>query len=350
MDKKVLIAMSGGVDSSVAAYLMKEQGYDCAGATMRLYDKFSEHDCRNLSDINDAESVCRKLGMDFHVFDFREEFRKGVIDSFVSSYENGATPNPCAVCNRVMKFGAFSDAAEKIGIASIATGHYARIEKSNGRYFLKKAADERKDQTYFLYSLNQSQLSRAHFPLGSLAKTEIRQIAADKGFASAHKSDSQDICFVADGEYAALIKSYTGKTYPEGNFIDTEGRIIGTHRGIINYTIGQRKGLGTAFGERLYVKNKNAVSNEVMLSNDDKLYSDALRANRLNWIAFEKMSESFRAYAKIRYAAKEEPCTVCISGEDEISVKFDTPQRAAARGQAIVFYDGDIVIGGGTII
>ncbi len=350
MKEKVLIAMSGGVDSSVAAYLMQDSGYDCMGATMRLYDKFADDDERNLCDIRDAKSVCDKLGMDFHVLDYRDEFKSKVIDSFVSAYENGATPNPCTVCNRYMKFGMFLDAAIEIGASSIATGHYARIEKCGDRYLLKKAADEKKDQTYFLYSLTQAQLSRVHFPLGGLSKSDIRKIALDRGFVSAHKSDSQDICFVADGEYAELIKSYTGKTYPEGNFIDTNGNIIGTHLGIIHYTIGQRKGLGTAFGERLYVKEKNALTNEVMLSSNDKLYSKSLSANNLNWIALDSLPESFRAYGKIRYAANPEPCTVRMISKDEALVEFDSLQRAAARGQAIVFYDGDTVIGGGTII
>lgn len=350
MDKKTLIAMSGGVDSSVAAYLMQTAGYDSMGATMRLYDKFPENDERNLNDIRDARNVCEKLGMDFEVFDFRKEFKKRVIDSFISAYENGATPNPCAVCNKYMKFGMLLDKAIDIGMDAVATGHYARVEKCGDRYLLKKALDDKKDQTYFLYSLNQAKLSRVYFPLGSLTKRDIREIASDKGFVSAHKSDSQDICFVSDGKYTELIEKYTGKIYPEGNFIDADGNVIGTHRGIINYTIGQRKGLGTAFGERLYVKDKNAQTNEVMLSSNEKLYSDCLSASDLNWIAFDKAPKSFRSYAKIRYASNPELCTVSITGEDEISVRFDSPQRAISRGQAIVFYDGDIVIGGGTII
>lgn len=349
MNNKALIAMSGGVDSSVAAYLMLQKGYECIGATMRLHDKFPPDDEKNLSDINDAKSVCRSLGIDFHVLDYRDEFKKEVIDRFISIYENGGTPNPCIECNRYMKFGKFLDAALKLGCDKMATGHYARIEEADGRYYLKKAADPKKDQTYFLYSLTQSQLSHVVFPLGSMTKDEIRALAMEQGFVSAHKSDSQDICFVPDGEYINVIKSFTNKSYPVGNFVDINGNPLGTHGGIINYTVGQRKGLGIAFGEKMYVKEKNIHTNEVVLAKNEDLFSNSLDASDFNWIAFDNPPQSIRAKAKVRYSTKEDDCTVFVTGKSQVHIEFDTPQRAIAQGQAVVLYDDDIVIGGGTI-
>lgn len=349
MKTKALIAMSGGVDSSVAAYLMMQKGYDCQGATMRLYDKFGSNEEKNLSDINDAKSVCNTLGIKFHVFDYRDSFQKEVIDRFISIYENGGTPNPCIECNRYMKFGMFLDAALSLGCDKIATGHYARVEYENDRYYLKKAADEKKDQTYFLYSLSQAQLKRVEFPLGSMTKDEIRSLALREGFVSAHKSDSQDICFVPDGEYINVIKSYTNKLYPCGDFVDICGRKIGTHSGIINYTVGQRKGLGIAFGEKMYVKEKDAVQNKVVLSKNEDLFSSSLDACDFNWVAYDNPPSSIKAKAKVRYSTREDSCTVFVTEKNKVHVEFDTPQRAIAKGQAVVVYDGDIVLGGGTI-
>ena len=350
MNKKALIAMSGGVDSSVAAYLMMQRGYDCQGATMRLYDKYASDEEKNLSDINDAKSVCNTLGINFHVLDYRKSFKKEVIDRFISIYENGGTPNPCIDCNRYMKFGLFLDAALKLGCDKIATGHYARIECENGRYYLKKAADEKKDQTYFLYSLNQQQLSHIEFPLGSMTKDQIRSIALDKDFVSAHKSDSQDICFVPDGEYINVIKAFTDKTYPCGDFVDVNGIKLGSHSGIINYTVGQRKGLGIAFGEKMYVKEKDASLNRVVLCKNDDLFSSSLDACDFNWIVYDNPPDTLKAKAKVRYSTKEDSCTVFVTDKDKVHIEFDTPQRAIAKGQAVVLYDGDTVLGGGTIL
>ncbi len=350
MKTKSLIAMSGGVDSSVAAYLMQKSGYDCMGATMRLYDKYAQGDQRNLSDINDAKSVCDTLGIDFHTFDCRKEFEYEVIRRFILSYESGGTPNPCIECNRYMKFGLFLAEADRLGCNVIATGHYARIEQSNGRFYLKKAADAKKDQTYFLYSLTQSQLSRTVFPLGDLTKEQIRSVASDRGFVSAHKSDSQDICFVPDGDYIGIIRAFTRRTYPQGDFVDVSGRVIGAHQGIINYTIGQRKGLGTAFGQRLYVKEKDAVQNRVVLAQNEDLFSNSLDADDFNWIAFDTPPSALKAKAKVRYSQKEDECTVFVIDTNKVHIEFNTPQRAIAKGQAVVLYDGGTVLGGGTII
>ncbi|MBO7289291.1 MAG: tRNA 2-thiouridine(34) synthase MnmA [Clostridia bacterium] len=349
MKTKVLIAMSGGVDSSVAAYLMQQKGYECVGATMRLHDKFPNDENKNLSDINDARSVCNSLGIDFRVLDCREEFKKEVIERFISIYENGGTPNPCIECNRYMKFGVFLNAALNLGCEKMATGHYARIEEAGGRFYLKKAADEKKDQSYFLYSLTQEQLKRVEFPLGDMTKDEIRSLAAERNFVSAHKSDSQDICFVPDGEYVSVIKNYTKKEYPQGDFTDSLGNKIGTHLGIINYTVGQRKGLGTAFGEKMYVKEKNPLENIVVLGKNEDLFSNSLDAEDFNWIAFDNPPPEFTAKAKVRYSAKEDSCTVFVSDKSKVHIEFNTPQRAIAKGQAVVLYDGDTVIGGGTI-
>ena len=349
MNKKALIAMSGGVDSSVAAYLMQNKGYDCVGATMRLYDKFPDDEEKNLSDIRDAESVCNTLGIDFHVLDYRNEFKKEVIDRFISIYENGGTPNPCIECNRYMKFGKFLDVADNLNCFKMATGHYARVTEENGRFYLKKAADPKKDQTYFLYSLTQQQLKRVEFPLGAMQKDEIRALAVEKGFVSAHKSDSQDICFVPDGEYINVIKSFTDKIYPKGNFIDINGNILGSHGGIINYTVGQRKGLGIAFGEKMYVKEKNSVTNEVVLSTNEKLFSNSLDAEDFNWIVFDNPPEKLTAKAKVRYSTTEAECTCFVTDKNKVHIEFATPQRAIAKGQAVVLYDGDTVLGGGTI-
>ena len=350
MNEKALIAMSGGVDSSVAAYLMQKKGYRCIGATMRLHDKYGSDEEKNLSDINDAKSVCNALGIDFHVLDMRDEFKKEVIDRFISIYESGGTPNPCIECNRYMKFGKFLDAASNLECEKMATGHYARVTLENGRYYLKKAADEKKDQTYFLYSLNQAQLSRVEFPLGAMTKNEIRTLAQELGFVSAHKSDSQDICFVPDGEYIKVIKSFTNKIYPSGDFVNLNGEKIGTHEGIINYTIGQRKGLGTAFGEKVYVKEKNVLKNEVVLAKNEDLFSTSLDACDFNWIVFDNPPQKLKAKAKVRYSTKEADCIVFVTGEGKVHIEFSEPQRAIAKGQAVVIYDDDVVLGGGTII
>ena len=350
---RALIAMSGGVDSSVAAYLMREQGWECVGCTMRL---FANEDagipagktCCSLEDVSDARSVAYRLGMDYHVFNFTDDFREKVIDKFVRSYEQGRTPNPCIDCNRFLKFGAMLQRMEEMGFDYVVTGHYARIEHENGRYLLKKGLDETKDQSYVLYSLTQAQLAHVRFPLGTYRKEEIRRIAEQHGLLNARKKDSQDICFVPDGDYAGFLERFTGHSYAEGAFVDTQGNVLGTHRGIIHYTIGQRRGLGVAAGHPLYVCGIDTAQNRVILGEHADLLSDSLVAEDVNLISVDDLAEPIRCMAKIRYRHKEQPATAWMEG-CKLHVKFDEPQRAITSGQAVVLYDGDTVIGGGTI-
>ena len=352
--EKVLIAMSGGVDSSVAAYLMKKQGCDCVGVTMRLFSNDDiglsrEKSCCSLDDVQDARSVAAKLAIPYYVFNFTGDFKSQVIDRFTSAYACGQTPNPCIDCNRYLKFERLYERAQLMGCDAVVTGHYARIGQENGRFVLKKALDASKDQSYVLYSLTQEQLAHTRLPLGEFEKTDTRRIAEELGFFNARKPDSQDICFVPDGDYAAFIERTTGKTYPEGNFVDEQGNVLGRHRGIIHYTVGQRRGLGIAAETPLYVKRIDPERNEVVLCRDEALYSRALTAKELNWMAFETPPDSFRASAKIRYRHTEQPCTVTALPGGRVAVEFDEPQRAATPGQAVVFYDGDTVLGGGVI-
>ena len=341
MKKKALIALSGGVDSSVAAHLMLEKGYECIGATMRLLDNAE-------GQIADAKAVADRLEIPFYAFDMRKEFRESIIDAFIQSYEQGETPNPCVLCNRKMKFGMLLEKATELGCDLIATGHYAKTEYSCGRYILKKAETLAKDQSYFLYSLSQEQLSRIEFPLGDYNKDEIRAIAADLNLVTAKKKYSQDICFVPDGDYIKVIEDYTDKTYPKGNFVDASGKVLGQHQGLIRYTVGQRKGLGVAFGKPMYVKSKSAETNEVTLCEDSELYSDTVTVENLNWIAFDNPPESFNCAVRIRYRHTEQPATVNVQN-GIATVKFDLPQRAATSGQSAVFYDKNTVLGGGII-
>lgn len=339
---KALIAMSGGVDSSVAAYLMMRQGCECIGATMQLLDGAE-------SQIADAKAVADRLGIPFYSFDLRHEFRETVIDEFIKSYENGETPNPCVVCNRRMKFGLLFDKARELGCDCIVTGHYAKIEALNGRYLLKKSEIREKDQSYFLYSLSQEQLSHIVLPLEAYSKQEVREIAEKTGLITARKKDSQDICFVPDGDYISVIESYTNKTYPKGNFVDIDGNILGQHQGLIRYTTGQRKGLGIALGRPMYVGGKNVDKNEVILCDDDELYGDTVTARDFNWIAFDTPPKTFRCKARIRYRHTEQSATVTV-GNNTVTIVFDRPQRAATPGQSVVLYDEDTVLGGGIII
>ena len=342
MSKKVLIALSGGVDSSVAAHLMLKNGYECVGATMQLLDNTEKQ-------IADAKAVADRLKIPFYAFDMRKAFREKIIDAFIESYENGETPNPCVLCNREMKFGMLLKKADELGCDLIATGHYAKIEQSCGRYILKKAETKAKDQSYFLYSLTQEQLSRTVFPLGDYNKDEIREIAENLDLVTARKKDSQDICFVPDGDYIKVIESYTNKTYPKGDFVNTKGEVLGQHQGLIRYTVGQRKGLGVAFGRPMYVKSKCAESNSVTLCEDSELYSDTVTVGKLNWIAFLNAPESFSCSVRIRYRHIEEPASVTVQN-GIATVKFSKPQRAATVGQSAVFYDGNIILGGGIIL
>lgn len=356
MKKKAIIAMSGGVDSSVAAYLMKEQGYDCIGATMKLFHNEEiglprEHSCCSLEDVADARSVAYKLGIPYYVFNFSERFQKDVIARFISAYENGMTPNPCIDCNRYLKFDKLYQRAKELEYDYVVTGHYARIEQDtfSGRYLLKKAHDKDKDQSYVLYTMTQDQLAHAQFPLGGMTKPEVREIAESQGFINAHKHDSQDICFVQNGSYAAFIEEYTGKSYPEGDFIDTAGHILGRHRGIIHYTVGQRKGLGLSFPEPMYVCKINPEDQTVTLGKESELYTQVLTAADINLIAFSSIDKPLRLKAKVRYRKAEQWATVTQIQEDTLRVEFDLPQRAVTKGQAVVLYDGDTVVGGGTI-
>lgn len=355
MSKKAIIAMSGGVDSSVAAYLSKSQGFECMGATMKLFANEDigisrEKSCCSLDDVEDARSVAYRLGMPYNVFNFSDNFKENVIDRFIRAYETGFTPNPCIDCNRYLKFDKMYRRAKELEYDYIVTGHYARIEKDEkrGRYLLKKAVDKNKDQSYVLYSLTQDQLAHTLFPLGELTKRQVREIAESQGFLNASKKESQDICFVPDGDYAGFIERTTGKTYPCGKFIDTKGNVLGEHKGIIRYTIGQRKGLGLALPAPMYVKEKDLVNNTVILSYEDEIFSSELTASDFNWIAFEKPDDPFRCTVKTRYRSKEAPAEVFCEGE-KVKIVFDEPQRAITKGQAAVLYDGDTVIGGGTI-
>ena len=345
--KKALIGMSGGVDSSVAAFLMLQQGISCDGCTMRLHTM----GCGGDQDALDARAVAERLGIGHFILDCQNDFEKNVISNFVTAYESGLTPNPCIQCNRSLKFGAMLDQALALGYDWVVSGHYARIryEETSGRYLLYKAADNAKDQTYFLASLNQQQLAHIQFPLGELTKAEVRQIAEENGFVTARKRDSQDICFVPDGDYAAFLQRHTGKTYAAGNYLDLAGKIVGTHKGAPCYTIGQRKGLGIALGVPVYVCRKDMQANTVTVGPNEALFSRALRAGDWNWFPFPALSEPMRVTAKIRHSQFEQAATVYPEEDGFARVEFDAPQRAITPGQAVVVYQGDLVIGGGTI-
>lgn len=352
--EKALIAMSGGVDSSVAAYLTQKKGYECVGCMMKLYSTDDAQvqrgrTCCALDDAEDARSVANRLGIPFYVFNFTDMFRDRVINRFVDCYERGITPNPCIDCNRYMKFDALLERAKVIGCRYIVTGHYARIEQRDDGYVLMKAADPDKDQSYVLYNLSQVQLSHTLFPLGGYAKTEIRAIADKMGFRNADKPESQDICFVPDGDYASVIEGYTHKNYTPGKFIDKNGNELGTHKGIICYTIGQRKGLGISADAPLYVCEIRPDTNEVVLGRNEDLFSTDVNVTAVNRIVPYRDGDTVRCKAKIRYRQKEQDAKVTFLEGNRAKLVFDEPQRAITRGQAAVFYDGDVVIGGGTI-
>lgn len=344
-----LIAMSGGVDSSAAALLMQQQGIPCVGATMQLFSRADG--CGSSQDAADAAQVCGQLGMEHLVLDLSELFRKKVMEPFAAAYEQGRTPNPCTLCNRHLKFGAMLEKMHALGLDLLVTGHYARVEYdcAADRYLLKKALDPSKDQTYVLYSLTQAQLRHVRMPLGGFTKPEIRRIAESRGLISARKKESQDICFVPDGDYAGFIRDFTGHDSLPGDFADTAGNVLGTHRGIIHYTIGQRRGLGIAAGHPLYVCGIDPEENRVILGEGEALYTDSLTAADVNLIAVPEMREPRRVLAKIRYRHREQPATAYIDGAGILHVQFDEPQRAVTPGQAVVLYDGDTVLGGGTI-
>ena len=355
--KKALIAMSGGVDSSVATLIMKEKGYDCIGITMKLYDSETGQACRSrtcctLEDVEDARQVASALSIPYYVLNFKDDFQKKVILPFVETYENGGTPNPCIRCNRFMKHEKLYKKAEELGCDYIVTGHYARIryDEEKQRYLLLKAKDEKKDQSYVLYFLNQEQLKHSIFPLGEFeTKEEVRAIAEKNGFFNADKPDSQDICFVTSGSYGDFLEKFRGKPYPKGYFVDEEGHKLGKHKGIIRYTIGQRKGLGLALKEPMYVAGKNLEKNQIILTKGPALYSEALEAEDFNWISMDPPKEEYPVTVKTRYNAKAVPAFVSVKEENNVFLRFEKPERAIAAGQAVVLYDGEIVVGGGTI-
>lgn len=341
--KKLMLGMSGGVDSTVAAHLIKQAGYDVTGVTLSLYPE------NGLAEAEEAKRVAASMGIPHETVDLSEAFQREVIGRFIRAYQLGETPNPCIDCNRTIKFGEMLRYAESQGVPFIGTGHYARIERDGDRFLLKRARDASKDQTYVLYCLTQHQLAHTVFPLGDYRKSEIREIAEAEGFINARKHDSQDICFVPDGDYASFIERYTGETFPEGDYIDKDGTVLGRHRGMIRYTVGQRKGLGIALGKPAFVCAKCAATNTVTLGDNADLFASSLTARDVNLIACDSIPAPIRVTAKIRYGQNETPATVEQIGEGRIRVDFDVPQRAVARGQSVVLYDGDTVVGGGII-
>lgn len=347
MNKSVIIGMSGGVDSSVAAALLKEQGYRVIGVTMKLWNgEQAEGGCCSLSAVHDARRVADKLGIPFYVMDFQREFNEFVISDFIRAYKAGKTPNPCIACNRYIKFDALLAKARAIGADYVATGHYAKIHRQNGRFLLCRPADRHKDQTYFLYSMTQQQLAHTLMPLHGVTKEQTRAIAEELGLAVAKKPDSQEICFVPDGNYARFIEDADGAA-PAGDFVDASGAVLGSHKGLLHYTIGQRKGLG-AFNRPVYVTALDAGTNTVTLGENTDLMRRILYACDPNFIAVERLDGPLRCTAKIRYNAPEAACIVTPS-EDGFTVEFDEPQRAVTPGQAVVLYQNEIVIGGGMI-
>lgn len=356
MTERVLVGMSGGVDSSVAALLLQNQGYDTDGATLRLFsnDDIGINDktrtCCSLEDVEDARMVCYKLGINHYVFNFGEQFKEKVINHFAKSYELGETPNPCIECNRSIKFNKMLERANLLEYDYIATGHYVQREvDTNGRILVKKAVDNTKDQTYMLYVLTQDMLKHTLFPLGGLTKEQTRKLAEENNLVNARKPDSQDICFIKDGDYAGFLENTMGIKSKEGDFIYKDGTVLGKHKGIIHYTIGQRKGLGISYKHPIFVVDKNPYTNVVTLGENIDLFSDKLTANNLNWIAIDKPYDGMKITAKTRYSQKEAEAVIHIIEEDKVCVEFSQKQRAITKGQAVVFYDGEYLVGGGTI-
>ena len=352
---KALIAMSGGVDSALAAKFMLDQGYDCIGCTMKLYQNEDagisrSRTCCSLEDVEDARSVAYKLGIPYYVFNFTDAFYDLVIRKFVESYQNGITPNPCIDCNRYMKFDKLYMRARILGCDYLVTGHYARIEKQGGKFLLKKAVDETKDQSYVLYSMTQEQLAHTKFPLGNLRKAEVRQIAKQNGFVNADKPDSQDICFVPNGDYVSVIQLHSGQPLRPGMFVDRRGNVLGRHKGIIHYTIGQRRGLGISASEPLYVCEICPQSGNIVLGKKQDLFFSQAEVSDVNWISGKAPDKAFFCKVKIRYRQQEQPAYVTPIENSRVRIAFENPQRAITPGQAAVLYDGDIVLGGGMIV
>lgn len=351
----ILVAMSGGVDSSVAAKQLVEAGHRCVGCTMKLYANedagvSGEHTCCSVDDVEDARSVANRLGMPYYVFNFSDNFRQKVIDKFVNSYLQGITPNPCIDCNRYMKFDKLFERADLLSCDYVATGHYARITCRDGQYFLHKATDPTKDQSYVLYTMTQAQLARTLFPLGELCKSDTRRLAEEGGFINAQKPDSQDICFVPNGDYAAVIEQHLGHPAEPGRFVNAAGEVLGTHRGLIRYTVGQHRGLGLGVAQKQYVCRLCPQDNTVVLGSEADLFSREAVAGEFNWIAGTPPTAPVYCKVKLRYRHPEQPATVTVRPDGTVAIVFDEPQRAITPGQAAVLYDGDTVLGGGRVL
>jgi tRNA-specific 2-thiouridylase len=364
MKGKAVIAMSGGVDSSVAAWLMKEGDFDCIGVTLKLFSNddigipennscnFGRRGCCTLEDVKDAKAVAFRLGMPHYVLNFSEEFKDQVIRRFIETYEAGETPNPCIDCNRYIKFEGLLRRTKQLDFDYMATGHYARIEQEGpgGRFLLKKARDGKKEQSYVLYTMTQEQVAHTRFPLGEMTKPQVREIALAQGFVNAKKQDSQDICFVPGGDYGRFIEEYTGKRREGGDIVDLAGNVLGKHRGLIRYTIGQRRGLGLSFPVPMYVSAKSTAANTLTLGPESSLYAKVLLANRLNLISRPSLDRPLRVLVKTRYLQAEQWAVAEQLAPDSLRVEFDHPQRAITAGQAVVLYEDDLVVGGGTIL
>lgn len=351
----IFVAMSGGVDSSVAALLLQQAGHRISGVNLRMFHnedlgETPDRTCCSLADAEDAGLVARRLGFPFYVFDFSRIFRETVIQDFIREYQAGRTPNPCAVCNRAVKFGALLERVRTLGADALATGHYARVERdeTSGRWLLKRGLDRSKDQSYFLYMLTQDHLAHIRFPLGSLEKPRVRQLAEAHGLVNARKRDSQDICFIPEGDYGAFLESQ-GLVSQPGDFLDTSGRILGRHSGLERYTTGQRRGLGVSGGRPLYVVRKDLTANTVILGDEADLYTQAVWAEDFRWVSLPMQSFPLPVTAKTRYSQGEAAAMLYPEGENRVRVVFDAPQRAVTQGQSLVVYIGDAVAGGGII-
>lgn len=356
MADRALVAMSGGVDSSVSVKLLLDEGYDVAGATMRLYSNEDigldkTRTCCSLNDVEDARFVAFKLGIDFHVFNFSDDFKHCVIDNFVDTYMAGGTPNPCIECNKHLKFAKFYERAKLLGFDHIATGHYAtrEFDEKSGRWLLKRSPDRSKDQSYVLYSMTQEQLAHTLFPVGEMHKDKIRDIAEENKLINANKPDSQDICFIPDGDYAGFITKRCGEQQ-SGDIVLSDGTKLGKHKGLIHYTIGQRKGVGISYSEPLFVITKDMEHNRLIMGKADEVYSDSLVAGDVNFIPFDTLTKPITCTAQTRYHQKDAECTVSPMNDGKVLVTFKEPHKAISKGQAVVFYDGEYVIGGGTIL
>lgn len=359
LDKnKVVIGMSGGVDSAVAAYVLKEQGYEVIGITMKLWEEDEENyaedygGCCSLSSVEDARLVCEKLGIPFYVINYNERFIETVVDNFIDEYLNGHTPSPCIRCNKYIKFDELLKTAHSLGAYYVATGHYGivKYDEELNRYVIAKSKEKRKDQTYMMYSLSQEQIKHTLMPLGVFeTKEEVRAIAEREDLIVARKNDSQELCFVIDDDYARFVKEHSLKPIPKGNFVDLDGRVLGEHRGIIHYTVGQRKGLGITFGKPMYVVEIRPTTNEVVLGENDDVFKKILIAKEVNFITMDCLDEPYSCQAKIRYSSNTSSCTLYPAEGNKVKVVFDEPQRAVTPGQAVVFYEDDLLVGGGII-